>query len=139
MGTLGFPGPPVEESFTEPPLRILVWSYLTIAAIAVIPALYVWRTPTPTELLCVAFMGVFSAWGQSWMVSGLRVGEATAVAPFEYSRLLYAALVGFLFFAEIPTPWTWLGGALIVTSTLYIALREARIGAHGRARNPSGG
>ena len=51
--------------------------------------------------------------------------EATAVVPFEYSRLLFAAIVGMLFFAEIPSVSTLLGASLIVASTLYIALREA--------------
>ena len=61
------------------------------------------------------------------MVNSLRVGEATAVAPFEYSRLLFAALIGFFVFAEVPADSTWMGMALIVTSTLYIAIREARL------------
>ncbi len=61
-------------------------------------------------------------------MNGLRVGEATAVAPFEYSRLLFAAVVGMLFFAESPSFETLLGAALIVGSSLYIAVREARLG-----------
>lgn len=113
---------------TEPPLRIMVWSYLIIGFIAVIPAAVVWKLPTVDELVAIALMGLFSAWGQSCMVNSLRVGEATAVAPFEYSRLLFAALVGMLFFAEWPSLETLLGTALIVGSTLYIAVREARLG-----------
>ncbi len=112
---------------TEPPLRILVWSYVIIGLIAAVPAAVVWKTPTLYELAIIALMGLFSAWGQSCMVNSLRVGEATAVAPFEYSRLLFAALVGMLFFAERPTLETLLGAALIVASTLYIAIREARL------------
>lgn len=113
---------------TEPPLRILVWSYLIIGFIAAIPTAVIWKTPTFGELGVVALMGLFSAWGQSCMVNSLRVGEATAVAPFEYSRLLFAAAIGMLFFAELPSLQTLLGAALIVGSTLYIAVREARLG-----------
>lgn len=113
---------------TEPPLRILVWSYILIALMALGPALLVWKAPTLEELLFIALMGVFSAWGQSAMVSSLRVGEATAVAPFEYSRLIFAAGIGFVLFAEVPSLSTWLGTSLIVSSTLYIAVREARLG-----------
>ena len=72
-------------------------------------------------------MGVFSAWGQSCMVASLRVGEVTAVAPFEYSRLVFATLIGYFAFAENPSNWTWVGASLIVASTLYIALREASL------------
>jgi drug/metabolite transporter (DMT)-like permease len=112
---------------TEPPLRILVWSYLIIGFIVAVPAAVIWKTPGIDELMAVALMGLFSAWGQTCMVNSLRVGEATAVAPFEYSRLLFAALVGMLFFAEWPTLETMLGATLIVGSTLYIAVREARL------------
>ena len=62
------------------------------------------------------------------MVFGLRAGEATAVIPFEYSRLIYALVIGFLIFAEIPSVWTLVGGAVIIGATLYIALREAQLG-----------
>ena len=62
---------------TEPPLRILVWSYIMMSLMAAAPAAYTWRTPTLEELAYIAAMGVFSAWGQSCMVNSLRVGEAT--------------------------------------------------------------
>ena len=113
---------------TEPPLRILVWSYIVMSMMAIGPALYVWKTPTLVELGYVGAMGVFSAWGQTCMVNALRAGEVTAVAPFEYSRLIFAALIGYFVFVEIPSDSTWIGTALIVGSTLYIALREAKMG-----------
>lgn len=112
---------------TEPPLRILVWSYVVMSLMALGPTIYYWKTPNLVELGYIAALGVFSVWGQSCMVNSLRVGEATAVAPFEYSRLLFAALIGFFVFAEVPADSTWMGMALIVTSTLYIAIREARL------------
>lgn len=113
---------------TESPLTIVLYTYLVMGTIALIPAALVWRTPNLEELAVIAAMGLFSAWGQSSMVRGLRVGEATAIAPFEYSRLLYAALLGFLIFGEIPDLEMWLGAVLIAGSTLYIAVREARLG-----------
>ena len=112
---------------TEPPLRIMVWSYVLISLFALIPCIWMWQTPTLTELGYIAAMGVFSAWGQSCMVASLRVGEVTAVAPFEYSRLVFATLIGYFAFAENPSNWTWVGASLIVASTLYIALREASL------------
>jgi drug/metabolite transporter (DMT)-like permease len=105
-----------------------VWSYLIIGLIAVLPTAMIWKTPSFGELGIIALMGLFSAWGQTCMVHSLRVGEATAVAPFEYSRLLFAAVIGMLFFAEQPSLQTALGAAVIVGSTLYIAVREARLG-----------
>ena len=112
---------------TEPPLRIMVWSYVIMTLMAAAPAMYSWQTPTGQELIYICGMGLFSAWGQSCMVNSLRVGEATAVAPFEYSRLIFAALIGYFLFAEVPSSSTWFGTSLIITSTLYIAWREAAI------------
>ena len=48
--------------------------------------------------------------------------------PFEYSRLLYAAGFGFVLFAEVPGLSTWIGGAVIIASTFYLALLEGRLG-----------
>ena len=61
-------------------------------------------------------------------VRGLAVGEASIVGPMEYTRLIYAALLGYFLFAEIPVIWTWIGAAIIVASALYIARREAFAG-----------
>lgn len=112
---------------TEAPLTIVFWTYVIMGSMAAIPAIYFWRTPEPWELGIILAMSLASAAGQTAMVHGLRAGEATAVTPFEYSRLLYAALLGYFIFAEIPSGSTWIGAVIIVASTLYIALREARL------------
>ena len=51
-------------------------------------------------------------------------GELMAVAPIDYSRLVFAGIMGFLLFAELPDRYTLVGAAIIVGSTLYIAYRE---------------
>ena len=54
------------------------------------------------------------------------VGEANAVGPAENLRLIYAAIFGFVLFAEIPSIWSAVGATIIVASTVYIAQVEAR-------------
>ena len=112
---------------TDEPITIMLWTYLMMGSMALVPALLAWRTPTATEVALVVAMGICSALGQGAMVLGLRAGEATAVTPFEYSRLVYATIFGFLVFAEVPGPRTWIGAAIIAASTIYIAYREARL------------
>ena len=51
------------------------------------------------------------------------------MVPFDYARLIFAATYGYLFFAETPDLWTWIGAAVLIASTLYIALRDIRVGA----------
>ena len=112
---------------TEPPLTIMFWTYVLMGLMALVPALFVWQWPTRPEWLLIVAFAACSAVGQATVVRGLRVGEATAVAPFDYSRLLYAAVLGWLFFGELPAPSTWLGATVIIASTVYIAVREARL------------
>ena len=111
---------------TEAPITILFWSYTLMSLLAAVPAYYTWKPPTLTELAVIAIMSVMTTLGQSCMVLGLRAGEASAVVPFDYSRLLYATAIGFFVFGEVPTLATLLGAAVIVGSTLYIALQNAR-------------
>lgn len=74
------------------------------------------------------FLGVAlcSTAGLGLITQAFRVAPASVVAPFDYSGLLWAALLGWLFWDEIPDTLAYLGVLLIAGSGLYIALREAR-------------
>ncbi len=104
--------------------------YFCIASIliAIGPALQVWRDPTWHEWLLLAGVGVIGVTGQSLIIKAYRMGEASFVAPFDYAKILFAMVLGFLFFAEVPDLWTLSGAAVIVASSLYIAHREAQLG-----------
>jgi drug/metabolite transporter (DMT)-like permease len=71
-------------------------------------------------------MGLSGITGQYMLIRAYRAGEATVVAPFDYSRLLLSTLFGYLIFSEVPDIWTGAGAAIIIASTFYIARREAR-------------
>jgi drug/metabolite transporter (DMT)-like permease len=63
-----------------------------------------------------------------WMItSALRAGEVSTVAPFRYTRIVFALIIAFAVFGEVPDLWTWLGAALIVGSGLYAFFRERRL------------
>lgn len=113
---------------TERPTTILFYSYVTIMLLALGPALYTWQPLTLADAGTVALMACFATAGQTCMVMSLRAGEAVAIAPFGYTRILYAMLLGFFIFGELPAWTTLLGAAVIVASTLYIAIRERRGG-----------
>lgn len=71
----------------------------------------------------VAF-GAAGYWG---VVTALRIGEASVVAPFRYSRLLFSILVGMIVFSERPDLPTMIGATLIIGSGLFTFLREQRL------------
>ena len=112
-------------SATEAPLSILFSFGIVSTLLSAVPAILVWQTPTLRELLALLLIGAIGTAGQSCGIRGFRAGEATAVAPFDYFRLLFAGLFGYLLFGDVPTPQTLMGAGLIVASTLYIARREA--------------
>ncbi|MEM7653571.1 MAG: DMT family transporter, partial [Pseudomonadota bacterium] len=113
---------------TETTLTMLAYFGIISSLVTLIPALLVWRDPTLTQwgmLLVIGSLGVLS---QSFIIRAFRCGEASAVAPFDYTRLIFAAVFGFFLFAEIPDIWTLGGASIIVAATFYIARREASLG-----------
>ena len=90
-----------------------------------IPTWFLWITPTPFEILLLIALGLIVTLAHSCLIQALAVGEATAVTPFEYSRVLFAGLVGFIFFSEIPSIWSLMGTLLLIASAWYIAKRES--------------
>ena len=115
-------------SQTEPPARILFFYHVTGLVFFVGPAIWVWRTPVAEEWLFLFLIGFLTTVAMICFVRALAVGEASIVGPMEYTRLIYAAILGYFLFAEVPVIWTWIGAALIVASALYIARREAFVG-----------
>lgn len=111
---------------TEKPLTILFWGTLIPTFVTLPPALVVWKNPTMFDLTLMAIIGAGLSVGHSCLIHGLRVGEATAVMPFDYTRLILSGIAGYMFFFEVPDPYTILGAIMIVGSTFYIARREAR-------------
>ncbi len=119
---------------TEKPLTILFWGTLIPTFVTLPPAIIVWQTPTNTELMLMAAIGAGLSVGHTCLIHGLRVGEATAVMPFDYTRLIFAGLAGYVFFLEIPDPYTIAGALLIIMATLYIARRESKEGQDSAAQ-----
>jgi drug/metabolite transporter (DMT)-like permease len=110
---------------TENAVAMLFYFGIISTSVALIPAILVWQTPTWAELAMMMAVGMLAAGGQSFMIRAFAVAEASAISPFDYVRIVYAALFGLALFGEVPDGWTLTGAAIIVASTLYIAQREA--------------
>lgn len=122
---------------TERPEILLLYFGVISSLVALGPALMVWRTPTLTELGFLMAIGTLGAAGQYCMIRGYRIGEATALLPFDYTRLIFAGVIGFLWFAEVPDVWTITGALIVVGATLYIGIREARLGKKPEPSQPA--
>jgi len=115
---------PAEES----QVTMLFYFSVTTALVFAAPAIAVWRTPSLPEALGLIGFGLGGLLTQALMIAAYRTGEASVVAPFDYSKLIVAGLLGFALFGETPDRWTITGAAVIVAATLYIARREAVLG-----------
>lgn len=85
-----------------------------------------WKTPDLFELSIFAFTGLASAVGQFLMLRAFRYGEVSLLAPIEYTGLIWAAVLGYLLWDEIPGWPIWLGAPIVAGCSLYIARRETR-------------
>lgn len=111
---------------TEDTATTVLYLNLFLTPISLLPALWVWQTPTAAQWGLAILLGLFATVVQLCMTRAFTVAEASAVMPFDYSRLVFVAIAGYLLFGEVPEVWTWVGGAIIMGSTVYIAHRESR-------------
>ncbi|QGX98229.1 DMT family transporter [Roseovarius faecimaris] len=86
-----------------------------------------YRPMTGHEQLMILGALIFSAIGYYGIVSGMRIGEASVVTPFRYTRLLFSIIAGILVFSERPDTLTLTGAVLIIATGLYTVLRERRL------------
>jgi drug/metabolite transporter (DMT)-like permease len=86
-----------------------------------------WQMPTGIEFAMLFMIGVISAIGFWLIATAYRIGNSPTVAPFEYTAMIWAIILSFLLWAEVPKPTTLLGAAMIVLSGIYVLKREAAV------------
>jgi len=114
-------------SRTENASAMVLYMGLLMTPASLIAAWPVWTWPGPADWVWFVGMGLFATLGQLAMIRAFAAADASAVLPFDFSRLIFTALLGFLIFAEVPDLYTWIGGGVIFAATLYTAHRESRL------------
>lgn len=108
----------------EHAITITFYFSLTFMTCAALTALQGWPSPTATQWILICLAGLFGVFGQLVMTYSYRYAEASTIAPLDYSNLLFAVLLGYVFFAEIPSVSVWIGAPLVVGAGLIILWRE---------------
>lgn len=111
---------------TEPTRVIMFYYGVWNTLFALLPTLFLWVTPTVSEMALLVVVGFLGIAGQSMITHGFTKGDATALVPLDYSRIVYSAAFGYVLFGEIPGPWSFVGMALVVVSSLYLVLTERK-------------
>ena len=107
------------------PTRVIVGGLtIIVTLVLLVPALLVWRTPTPVELGWLFATASFATAGHLTLTQAFRAAEITATQPVAFLQLVWATLLGYYAFGETPDMFTWIGAAVIVASATYIAHRE---------------
>lgn len=89
-------------------------------------ASFVWVWPSPEQFFWLVMIGVLGTAGNATMTRAFKIGEMIAVAPVWYVRLIWAAILGYLLFAEVPATATWTGAAMIIGAGIYLSRLEVR-------------
>ena len=79
------------------------------------------------QFIILLFIAITGTLAQTIMNYALKKGELALILPFDFLRLIWSVLIGYALFAEEPTFTLWIGGFLIISSTSYIAWREAKL------------
>lgn len=120
------------------PFTLLVWSAVLGLVFSIPGAIFVWRWPGPLDLFLLASMGVFGTITQACYIKGMQIGDAGAMAPIDYSRLVFTTATGFFIFHEVPGVATAIGASIVVASTLFITFREQYVAKQARLAAESG-
>jgi drug/metabolite transporter (DMT)-like permease len=87
-----------------------------------------WKTPTQSDLVLMTILSSTGIIGHLFLIKALEYAPATLLQPFNYTSLVWASLIGFTIFGEIPDSWTIVGAAIIVGAGGYVVWRERKLG-----------
>ena len=120
---------------TETSLTSTVYAGFFLVPFTFVPALLVWRWPSPGELVLLVAIGVVASGVQLCVAEAFKRGETAAVLPVDFTKLIWGALLGLVVFAEVPDLATLAGGTLIFAAVVYVAYRERAVGTARAAPN----
>ena len=102
----------------------VAYTALVGSALLTLPLPFVWVWPeTRLEVMLLASIAVMAGLAELMVIKSLELAQAVAVAPVQYSLLIWSTFYGWLVFADLPDFWTWVGALIIVASGLYTLRR----------------
>jgi drug/metabolite transporter (DMT)-like permease len=113
-------------SRTDSPSTIVAYLSLTMMVPSGVALFFVWQMPTIEQLFFMVMIGFLGSAGHLLLTTAYKIADISAVEPVVFARLVWAAIVGWFLFGEFPGLWIWVGGALIVAASTWLARRESR-------------
>lgn len=97
-----------------------------------------WKMPATPDLLIMIGSGIMGGVGQILLTASFKHADTSVIAPFDYMSLLWALVVGFLLFGDVPAPQVFLGAGLVIAAGIFVIWRERRLGLKLRQERESG-
>jgi drug/metabolite transporter (DMT)-like permease len=97
-----------------------------LAGLATLP--FGWLAPTWGELAALVTMGLLGGTAHIFLTESYRNATASVVAPFDYTAMIWALLLGYLVFGELPAAIVYLGAAIVMAAGLFVIWRERQLG-----------
>jgi len=119
-------------SRTESNVSMVFYHSLVATFIGLVALPFVWVTPSLLDWVLFAVMGAFATLAHLALAQAFRLAPVAVVGPFEYSTLLWATIIGFVVWQEVPGPNVWYGSVLLVAAGIYILYRETKIASDAR-------
>jgi drug/metabolite transporter (DMT)-like permease len=111
----------------------IVFYFSLICAIAGALSLpFEWYTPTWLELVGLISLGLLGGLAHIFLTESYRFAAASTVAPFDYSTMIWAIILGYYVFGEIPTGTVYVGSAIVAAAGLFVIWRERQLGLQRR-------
>jgi drug/metabolite transporter (DMT)-like permease len=112
---------------TENTPTIVLYFSLTSSLMSLLTIPFGWSAMTLTQVVLLVSAGFFGGLGQILLTESYRYADVSAVAPFEYTSIIWGTIAGYLLFSELPDS-TLIGGTVIVIGAgIFIIYREARL------------
>jgi drug/metabolite transporter (DMT)-like permease len=105
---------------------ILLWQSLTVTLFSLPLALLAWQAPTALQWAGFVLTGILGSLGHYCLTRSFHVADISATQSLKFLDLVWASLIGWMVFADVPTSSTLVGGGVICAATLWIARRESR-------------
>lgn len=109
---------------TAPPIVTLTFTALLGSTVMSIAVPFFWSPLGSTDILWMIGMGFFGALAHYFFIKAYDYAEASFLAPFAYSEIVSATLFGLIVFGDFPDAWTWSGTIVVITSGIFISVRE---------------
>ncbi|MFN7051256.1 MAG: DMT family transporter, partial [Gemmobacter sp.] len=113
---------------TERTPAIVFWFSMTATLLSLLTLPYGWALPTASEAALLVLAGLMGGVGQILLTSSYREADASVIAPFDYASMLFALVIGYTVFGEVPTLTMLAGAALVITAGILIIWRERQLG-----------